>query len=307
MRRIPFVFLGLFTGAGVFAAGLPTQTQSVAAKPAVQPPADRVLTAARVPAKPAETYALARQNGPWLILVTTFLGHEASDRANQLAEELRTQHRLPAYTFARRAQPVSQLRRSNARPGLYEQIDQVAVLAGEFPEADDRAKKTLDRVKQLQPKCIGGDGKAPLRGAILVFNPLIPPEERPDKKPDPLIEKMNKGEYNLFHCPGKFSLQVANFRGARLLLQEAKKPLEPTSKLQEAGEHAEQLARLLRKAGYEAYVFHNLQSSIVTVGSFAAADDVRMEPLRQTLANAQHGQFRLMTAPRPVQVPKKAP
>ena len=43
-------------------------------------------------------YPLAEKDGPWLVLATTFRGEGARDDARQLVQELRSAHRLQAYT-----------------------------------------------------------------------------------------------------------------------------------------------------------------------------------------------------------------
>lgn len=254
---------------------------------------------------PAASHALAKSNGPWLVYLTTFLGSDAPARAAELVDELRSTQRMRAYTFIRPAVANPAGGPRPLRPTYYEKFDQVAVFVGDFLDTENDAQKTLKKIKELKPKCLGADGKTPLRGAILVYNPMIPPAERPAPKPDALIQQMNRGDLNLFACPGKYSLEVASFRGAKQMLQNAKKELPESTRLQEAGEHAEELVRILRKEGHQAYVFHSRQSSMVTVGAFQAIDDPKIEPLRQKLANTRHGTFQLVPAPRPVVVPQK--
>ncbi len=78
--------------------------------------------------------------------------------------------------------------------------------------------------------------------------------------------------YSLLDCPGKYTVQVATFKGKVIIKQneiraiEDGKPME--SELAAAAKKADSLTRALRMKGYEAYQFHDRYASIVTVGSF---------------------------------------
>ena len=67
--------------------------------------------------------------------------------------------------------------------------------------------------------------------------------------------------YSLLDCPGKYTVQVATFKGKVIIQQneiraiEDGKPME--SELAEAAQKADKLARALRMKGYEAYQFHD--------------------------------------------------
>ena len=78
--------------------------------------------------------------------------------------------------------------------------------------------------------------------------------------------------HSLLTCPGKFSIRVATFRGNVVIDQKKVKQLQESgrmkSQLAEAAERAHTLTKMLRKRGVEAYQFHDIYESIVTVGSF---------------------------------------
>ena len=96
---------------------------------------------------------------------------------------------------------------------------------------------------------------------------------RPRKGLDPQIVALNKGvPYSLLDCPGKYTVQVATFKGQVIIKQDEIKAIqegkEMKSELAAAAEKADRLTEALRMKGYEAYQFHDRYASIVTVGSF---------------------------------------
>ncbi|MBL8828856.1 MAG: hypothetical protein JNM18_17890, partial [Planctomycetaceae bacterium] len=92
-----------------------------------------------------------------------FRGEEAETQARELVHEFRTVHKLPAYT-QRKNWDLSEGttgrgvdRYGNPRKMQYQikQIDEVAVLVGDFPAIDDpQAKKTLEKIKFMVPDCL---------------------------------------------------------------------------------------------------------------------------------------------------------
>ena len=117
--------------------------------------------------------------------------------------------------------------------------------------------------------------KGPLGHAFVTTNPLLPKEYFVPKGIDPFVAEMNQDvKHSLLDCPGKYTVQVATFRGQSILDQkkiqhELEKGNKVSgSKLAEAAEQAHRLTEALRIKGYDAYEFHDRYSSIVTVGSF---------------------------------------
>ena len=182
-------------------------------------------------------------------------------------------------------------------------IDEIAVLVGNFASADDsNAQSTLQKLKYAQPKCLEvkkgsrtnqaltgwrmlqrqvyeaidseKKKKGPMGHAFITTNPILPRDHFVPKGIDPAIVALNDGvPYSLLDCPGKYSVQVATFKGKVVMKQEEIRRIENgqaemDSKLASAAMKADRLTRALRMKGYEAYQFHDRYASIVTVGSF---------------------------------------
>jgi hypothetical protein len=120
---------------------------------------------------------------------------------------------------------------------------------------------------------------------------LLTDEDLALRRRDPMILKLNSGsEYSLLTNKGRYSVVVATFQGrdfTQLSNQVADHQFSLDSPLSEAGERAWELCSALRHArsiGYdrefEAYVYHDRYSSIVTVGSFDSKDDPRIVELQ---------------------------
>lgn len=184
------------------------------------------------------------------------------------------------------------------------ELSEVAVLVGNYQSAEDPdAQKTLQKIKYATPQtlevkegkqtnqsltgwrmiqrqvyeAIGSEKKklGPMSHAFIVPNPLLPSEYfAPKNGVDPLVLDMNKNaEFSLLDCPGKYTVQVATFKGNVIIKQDEIQAIkngdkEMKSELEEAAEKAHCLAKALRMKGYEAYEFHDRYASIVTVGSF---------------------------------------
>jgi hypothetical protein len=137
------------------------------------------------------------------------------------------------------------------------------------------------------------DRPEPLSGAFMTTNPLLSDEELAVRRRDPLIIKLNSGsEYSLLTNPKPYTVVVATFQG-RYYTQLSKETPDDhkfslnNSPLNDAGERAWELCSALRRAkslGYdrefEAYVYHDRYSSIVTVGSFDSKDDPRIADIQ---------------------------
>ncbi len=182
------------------------------------------------------------------------------------------------------------------------QVEEIAVLVGDFPSIDHpEAERTLTKIKFARPDCLdikknrrtnqslaavrfvqqamlkSGNKKkkkGPMGHAFMVTNPLRK-ESFSSEGLDPFVVKMNRGvKHSLLDCPGKFTVQVAHFSGKVVVDQAEIRRIEKgektltESRLHEAANKAHRLTVLLRGKGYEAYEFHDRNSSIVTVGSF---------------------------------------
>jgi len=189
----------------------------------------------------------------------------------------------------------------------------ICVLAGNYPTSNDPvAQKTLKYIKKFQPRFlqdIAAEGESvpgeiirrsqtggvfrmsrshpgPLSGAFMTTNPLLSEEDLALRKRDPLILRLNTGsEYSLLQNKGRYTVVVATFQGkSEITNNVSEKKIQPiSSTLSEAADRAWELCTALRSAksyGYgrdfEAWVFHDRYSSIVTVGSFQSKDDPRI-------------------------------
>jgi hypothetical protein len=111
---------------------------------------------------------------------------------------------------------------------------------------------------------------------------MLPDEFFVPKGLDPLVRDMNKGhKFSLLKNPHNYTVRIATFRGSiattiRAKDYEAAKSRQiEESRLSKGEEEAEKLVEGLRKEGVEAYVFHDLNESIVTVGGFDTVGDPR--------------------------------
>ena len=130
-------------------------------------------------------------------------------------------------------------------------------------------------------KMIGLDAKAakgPMHMAFVIPNPLLPEDYFTREQTDEFVLKMNADvTHSLLDCPGRYTVRVATFTGSGTFDQKAiatggeELPLE--SRLVEAAEQAHKLTVALRKQGWQAWEFHDRESSIVCVGCL---DQVRI-------------------------------
>jgi hypothetical protein len=275
------------------------------------PPWVNLVSFNQVEADPDKQYALTENNGPYLIVACSFSGKGSEQQAQDLVLELRKRYKLPAFTYKKTielakaqgrgfdsfGEPVRMKYRAGAR------FEEVAVLVGEFQAIDDSdAQKMLKKIKYAKPKCleieerdntnqslagwrelqhdlqvaIGSkkQEKGPMSHAMIAPNPLLPPDFFTRKGLDPFLVELNKDlEYSLLNCPGKYSVQVATFKGHVEIHQDKIEAIKNgTVKIKggliEAANKATLLTQALRMKGYEAYEFHDRNASIVTVGSF---------------------------------------
>ena len=263
----------------------------------------------RVDADREKSYELTVDDGPWMILAASFAGPGAEQQAAQLVYELRRDKNLKAYIHRKTydfTEPVVGLglnryggpkKMRYANPVKFEEL---AVLVGDFANVNDPAiERTLDRIKHAHPECLdirrnesttqrfiglrelqrrlspdaNRREQGPMRNAFVTRNPLLPREYFVPSGLDPLVEEMNRNEpFSLLNNPGQYTVRVATFRGASTMnLEEIKRQGQGLpSKLEEAAINAHRMTEALRQRGVEAYLFHDRQESIVTIGSFAS-------------------------------------
>ena len=251
-------------------------------------------------------FPLAEKDGPWLVLATTFRGEGARDDARRLVQELRRVQKLKAYTHEKAfdytgAQPGRGLNPDGSpkkmRYANAEQIIEVAVLVGDFASFDDpRGQKVLAKVKGLHPEALSGTsgksqsfsdfrrmvglersaGKGPMHLAFVIPNPLLPEDYFARQEVDRFVLEMNSDvSHSLLDCPGLYSVRVATFTGAGTFDQKAiaggDDDVQFEGRLVEAADNAHRLTEALRRAGWQAWEYHDRESSIVCVGSLQAA------------------------------------
>ncbi len=273
------------------------------------PPWARILSFNQVEADADKSYPLVEQNGPWMIMACSFSGEGAERQAQELVLELRRRYKLEAYTYKVRfdfgethGRGLNQYGGPVRMRYRVDGLEEIAVLVGNYPSVTDAgAQRTLQVIKYARPEClemeagertnqslagwrmaqqklyevIGSENKekGPMGHAFITRNPLLPEEQYEPGVVDETVLRMNEGVlHSLLDCPGRYTVQVATFKGNVLLDQkeieavEEGKPLP--SKLADAAMKAHLLTEALRIKGYEAYEFHDRYASIVTVGSF---------------------------------------
>ena len=114
----------------------------------------------------------------------------------------------------------------------------------------------------------------PMRHAFVAPNPLLPPDYFNQRGLDEETIALNRDvPYSLLECPGKYTVQVATFKGSCVIRQADIQDIESGRKemgnqLAVAAERADALVKELRRLGYDAYQYHDRYTSIVTVGNF---------------------------------------
>lgn len=223
--------------------------------------------------------------------------------------------------------------------------DQYAVLIGGYKDVDV-ARKALDYVKKLEPpKSVALDTQVnarpdekgqqvvernfvnPFARAFVSRNPTVP-QDSVREKWDPILKKVNAGEsYSLLKCRRPWTLAIKEFQGAAVFVEKTATPsfLENlfggSEQLNASAMNAHNLAEAFHKMGFEAYVLHTRNSSVVTIGSFDSVNDPRMESVKRALTNLQFktdpkgappgkavpvgaNHFDLFPQPLPMEVPK---
>jgi hypothetical protein len=213
-------------------------------------PKAAVVAADDEPAAGAEfPYELAKENGPILIKVASFIGEPHLPYAVALAKELRERHRFSSYIF--RYQQKMEGSMSDEEVAEFEKQFLVkprrfvplteppinyVVLVGDFASMeDDAAQKSLGRLRKIEVGSIPekiweqyrmttiedakGKGKKnqPLASAMLVANPH-PQAQKFQKTISPEVARMifeinSSSPYSVYENPHPYTLAVAQFSG----------------------------------------------------------------------------------------------
>jgi hypothetical protein len=268
-----------------------------------------------LPENPIEPYLLTKDDGPFMVIAKTFKGPDAERYALALVLELRNDFGLPAFILRVKDFPMRSVMR-DVPPLAPEYVRKPRLTDPERKRSEDEAavlignEKTLEgsvellhRVKKLKPKCleqmptifVWRTGKG-LQNALRTTNPYVPVQNLyPGPRKDKLIVQMNAGPNTVMNCPGRYTLQVAEFGGRSIINPNLKEPrlmdasALKNSPLMTAMDDAEKLADKLNKdpelvrSGFRSYVFHDRTSSKVMVGSFETPNDPAAFKLREGL------------------------
>ena len=204
-------------------------------------------------AKPAPsfqlTYPLAKENGPIMVKVASFIGEEHAQYANALCQELRDKHKMNAYAFCYQQHLEGSMSDAEAdqfgvefgirprrRVAQTEPPVNWVVLVGDFKSFEDPlAQKMLERIRKLDVKSVPANvwdqykmsaveemkDKAkrnrPLNSAMLSPNPH-PEAPRFDKQISQETKQMilnlnTDSPFSVYENPHPYTLAVAEFRG----------------------------------------------------------------------------------------------
>lgn len=183
---------------------------------------------------------------------------------------------------------LKQLKTSNPKSMQSDEEKPSAQPLGRYRQIQKQVLSAIDDYKrenglQVSQSASSRLKHGPLAHAFLTTNPMLPREFFVPSGIDPLVVRMNEQvEHSLLDCPGKYSVQVATFKGQVLVdpkhiaaVESGAETLE--SGLAEAAENAHILTEALIAKGYQAYEFHDRYMSIVTVGSFNSVGSPRAD------------------------------
>jgi hypothetical protein len=265
-----------------------------------------------LPQEPVEPYLLSKENGPFMVLARVFRGPDAEKMALALVKELRFKYHLPAYILRTKDFPGKSLMRGTPptvpsqvmkpdikMPEKIRTYDEAAVLVGDEKTLAG-SEKLWQEVRKIKPDCLSQmstpfgwrDG---LGKSYRTTNPYVPVQLLYPSHHDRLMVQMNSGLRSVVNCPGRYSLQIAEFAGRSTYQLSALQQVSGTfadlrqSPLVTAHADAERMADKLAKdpefqrLGVPVYVVHDRTSSRVFVGSFDAPNEPRAFQIREWL------------------------
>ncbi len=261
-----------------------------------------------LPHEPIEPYLLSKENGPFMVLARVFRGVDAERMALALVKELRNEYKLPAYILRTKDFPGKSLMRgtpptvpSNVMkpdikmPEKIRTFDEAAVVVGNEKTLEG-SRKLLQEVRKIKPNCLQKMStpflwREGLSQAYRTTNPYVPVQNLYPRTKDRLVVQMNSGLRSIVNCPGRYSLQVAEFSGRSMFTSQPGGviPNLRESPLRTAHDDAERMADKLAKdaefqrLGQPVYVLHDRTSSRVYIGSFDSPQDPRAGEVRERI------------------------
>jgi hypothetical protein len=220
--------------------------------------------------------------------------------------------------------------------------EQYAVLIGGYKDMDT-AHKALDYVKKLKPPKSGPkdvlvqaqfdpetnkpqQNKSatvnPFASAFVVPNPTVQAAHTPAAKVDPFLKELNAHEsFSLLKCKKPWTLLIKDFHSSAVIQSRTNSNSSFIDKLfgsrsgeelDAIGHNAHNMAEALSKMGFEAYVLHTRNSSLVTVGGFDGPKDPRIEQVQRLLASnvkfstndQRFGPNEFLGHPTPMEIPR---
>ena len=252
-----------------------------------------------VEADPNKEYRLTETDGPFIIFAAGFSGPNARQDAHSVVLDLRRTNNWHAYVYEMKpdfdVQTDFRQARHNVHPGRAAQYrnrggePEFAVVIGNFASMEDRQLiRTLEEVRKTLPESLKGRGSpTPFSMAFPVANPMLPPKHQQGVV-DAFVESLNRGPYSLLRNPHPYTVQVATFvtgitvmertsNISSLLNRHTDNDSDLAAELERGEQKAMTLVSALRERGHEAYVFHDRQRSIVTVGGFEQNQQMAIE------------------------------
>jgi hypothetical protein len=284
-RQVAVGALGVLLALGLWAMGGPAQeprfvpANQTAQSPQAAGPREADIT---------QPYAVTPQAGTWMICAASYMGPNAPSLACQLAEQIRTKHRMPAYILNRANEERLQVQREYERvcraaaeqgiPAPRRRLvrveEQCAVLIGGPGNGwsdVDAASSFLKKVRQwplpelrLENGLSAYDtyfeyngGKEPKKVQVNPFqqsfvtrNPTVPQAAKAQNKFDPFWKKLNANEdYSLLKCPKPWTLVVKEYIGAAAVQPQA----ESSSFLDKIGLGSWRMGEGIGAAGLQAH------------------------------------------------------
>ncbi len=281
-----------------------------AALPTPTPPDQIGPATIALPTEAIEPYLLTKDAGPFMVSAKSFRGPDSGRYALALAIELRKEHGLPAYILRSKEFPGKSNIRDippTAPPGVPQgrlgepektrTYDEAVVLVGNEKTLDG-SEALLHRVKKIHPKCLDEmptplHWRKGLSGALRTTNPYVPAQNLFPRKSNTMMKQMNSGPHSIFNCPGRYTLQIAEFGGRSTFNPQDGRFHDlgslKSSPLVNAASDAEKLATALAKdpevqrTGFQPYVYHDMSSSKVMIGAFQSTQDPKAPQLRDSM------------------------